>query len=230
MSYYTILTHQGAAAIANAQATGATVPFTHIALGDGAGAPVAPAQGATALVRQVARVPVSSVTQHAENPSWIIVEAVVPATIGGWTVREIGLLGGVGPGSPRLLAHGSFPETYKPVLETENASRDLNIRMVVEVSSAAAVTLTVDPSVAVATNQSIANALSAHRAQADPHPQYATGEQLVGHLAHADPHPQYLTEPEGDERYVRAGQLSTADALAALRGARALRYFHASGM
>ena len=44
--------------------------------------------------------------------------------------------------------------------------------MVIEVSSANAVSLTVDPSVAVATNQAIVNAMNAHLAAADPHPQY----------------------------------------------------------
>ena len=122
-------------------------------------------------MHEVVRVPVSSVTIHPDNSNWIVVEAVVLSTSGGYTVREIGLFGGAGPS---LIAHGNFPDTYKPILETENSARDLNIRMIVEVSSAAAVSLTVDPSVAVATNAGIAQAIAAHEAKIDPHPQYLT--------------------------------------------------------
>ncbi|MGZ4953580.1 MAG: phage tail protein [Methylobacter sp.] len=206
-AYYTILTNIGTAALANAQAAGTTVPFTHIALGDGNGSAVTPVPTRTALVHEVNRVPISSVTEHPTNANWIIVEAVVLSTVGGWTVREIGLYGGTGP---ILLAHGNFPDTYKPVLETENASRDLTIRMIVEVSSSAVVSLTVDPSVAVATNQSIANSMAAHLLAVDPHPQYLTKAEadafydalgiaaadVAAHLASSDPHPQYATDAD----------------------------------
>jgi phage-related tail fiber protein len=168
MSFYTILTNIGAAAIANAQASNTSVALTHIALGDGNGAPVLPTQAATTLTHEVHRVPITSITQDITNPNWLRIEAVVISTVGGWTIREIGLIGG----ADKLIAVGNFPETYKPVVETENASRDLTIRMVIEVSSAAVVSLTVDPSVAVATNQAIVNAVAAHVAAVDPHPQY----------------------------------------------------------
>jgi phage-related tail fiber protein len=173
MSFYTILTNIGAAALANAQAGNTVLELTHIALGDGNGVPVNPIQTAIALAREVHRVPITSITQDITNPNWLRVEAVVISTIGGWTIREIGLIGG----EDKLIAIGNFPETYKPVVETENASRDLTIRMVIEVSSAAVVSLTVDPSVAVATNQAIVNAVAAHVAAVDPHPQYMKAAQ-----------------------------------------------------
>ena len=172
-NFYTLLTAVGAAALVNAHANNATVSFTHIALGDGNGAPVVPTQAATALAREVHRVPISSVTQDEQNPNWLRVEAVVLATVGGWTIRELGLIGAGG----KLLAVGNFPETYKPIVETENASRDLTIRMVIEVTNAAVVSLTVDPSVAVATNQGIANAIAQHEAKPNPHPQYLTEQE-----------------------------------------------------
>lgn len=169
MSFYTLLTAIGAADFINAQAGGTTVPFTHLALGDGNGAAVIPLESMTALVHEVHRVPISSVTADVENPSWLVIEAVVPTTVGGWTVREIGLIGG-GAGN-KLLAIGNFPDTYKPLL-AEGSGRDLVVRMIVHVGNASVVQLTVDPSVALATNQSIANAVAAHEAKADPHAQY----------------------------------------------------------
>ena len=91
-TYYTLLTAVGAAALTNSLAAGTTVALTHLALGDGAGNPVTPTEAATALMREVHRVPITSVTADPENPSWLVIEAVVPSTVGGWTVRELGLI------------------------------------------------------------------------------------------------------------------------------------------
>lgn len=175
MTYYTLLTAIGAAEFINAQAGGTTVPFTHLALGDGNGAAVTPLESMASLVHEVHRVPISSVTADVNNPNWLVIEAVVPTAVGGWTVREIGLIGGGGPGG-KLLTIGNFPDTYKPLL-AEGSGRDLIVRMIVQVGNASVVQLTVDPSVALATNQSIANAVAAHEAKADPHAQYIKSSQ-----------------------------------------------------
>ena len=167
MSFYTLLTAQGAAILTNAYVAGTSVSFTHLALGDGNGLPVIPTEGMTTLVHEVHRVPLSAINVDANNPNWLVAEAVLPTTIGGWTIREVGLLDTAG----HLIAVGNFPDTYKPLL-AEGSGRDLLIRLIVETSNAAQVTLTVDPSVVLATNQAIVNAVAAHEAKADPHPQY----------------------------------------------------------
>jgi phage-related tail fiber protein len=174
-NFYTLLTAIGAAEHINAQAGGVLVPYTHLALGDGNGAATVPTESMSTLKREVHRVPVSSITVDTNNPNWLVIEAVVPTTVGGWTVREIGLVGGTGAGN-KLLAVGNFPDTYKPLLE-EGSGRDLVVRMIVQVGNASVVQLTVDPSVALATNQSIANAVAAHEAKADPHAQYIKTSQ-----------------------------------------------------
>ncbi len=179
-TYYTLLTAIGAAELVNSQAFGNTVPITHLAVGDGNGNPVVPIESMVGLVHEVHRVPVSSMTVDVDNPNWLIIEAVLPSTVGGWTIREIGLLGGSGAGN-KLLAVGNFPDTYKPLV-AEGAAKDLVIRMIIEVSSAAIVNLTVNSGVAVATTASVANAIAAHEGKADPHT-------------------QYLTQPRGDARY-----------------------------
>jgi len=149
-NFYTILTNIGAALHANAQVQQTTVPWTHMALGDGNGNPVVPQQTQTGLVREVHRLPITSLEQHPDNPNWIVVEAVVPSDVGGWTVRETALYGGTGGGS--CIAVGNYPATYKPVL-AEGAAREMVMRMVIEVSSVATVKLLIDPAVAIASRK-----------------------------------------------------------------------------
>lgn len=174
-TYYTLLTLIGAAAWVNAEVGGTDVPVSHLALGDGNGNPVTPTEAMTALVHEVHRVPITSVTADVANPNWLVFEAVIPAAVGGWTIREIGLIGGGGEGN-HLLSVGNFPATYKPVL-AEGAAKDLVIRMVIQVSNATVVQLTIDPSVVVATNQAITNAVAAHEAKAEAHAQYIKTSQ-----------------------------------------------------
>ena len=185
-TFYTLLTQIGAAALINAQGSNTTVALTHMALGDGNGAPMVPTESMTALKREVHRVPISSITQHVDNPSWLVIEAVVPTAIGGWTLREVGLIGGE---QASLLAVGNFPETYKPQL-AEGSGRDLVIRMVLQVSNSSVVQLTLDPSVVLATKQSIATAIAAHQAEADPHP-------------------TYMNQARADARYLRTLPMAT---------------------
>lgn len=185
MSYFTILTSAGAAAIAQAQANETHVPLRYFAIGDGGGVDVVPSAAQTELVNEVHRVQISSVTVHSTNPAWVVVEAAIPADVGGWTMREVGLISD----DDVLIAVGNFPSSYKPLL-AEGSARDLIVRMVIEVGSASIVNLTIDPSVVLATNQSVINAVFDHEQKADPHP-------------------QYLTQPEGDARYLQVLPLST---------------------
>lgn len=146
-NYYTILTRVGAALHANAQVNQTTVPWTHMRLGDGNGAPVTPAENQTGLVHQVHVLPITDIAVHPDNPNWVIAEAVVPSDVGGWTVRETAIYGG--PDGNTCIAVGNYPETYKPVL-AEGAGREMVMRMVVEISSVATVKLQIDPAVAIA--------------------------------------------------------------------------------
>lgn len=200
-TFYTLLTIQGGADFANAQAFKLHVPFTHLAVGDGGGQSVAPSETVRALVNETFRVGISSIAPDPDNPNWIIVEAVIPAQVGGWTIREIGLIGGLNqnnfaatPTTPgnKLLAYGNFPETYKPLL-AEGAAKDLSIRMIIQVANAALVSLTVDPSVVVATKKNIEQALAGHNADGNAH---ANRFAPKSHLADPEAHPD-LFAPKG---------------------------------
>ncbi len=168
-TYFCILTSVGAAKLANATALGQTLEFSQMALGDGGGSLPVPNQSQVALIGEVRRAPMNSVEIDSDNPTWIVCEQVIPAEVGGWTVRETGIYDIDGD----LVAVGNFPETYKPVLE-EGSGRTQTIRMVIQVSNAATVTLKIDPSVVLATREYVDLKDAAHAEATDPHPQYQT--------------------------------------------------------
>lgn len=162
--FYTLLTDSGQAKIANAVALGAQIEITQMAVGDGGGNPVTPDSRATALVNEVRRAPINAVQTDDDNPTWIVIEQVLPPDVGGWTIREVGVFDAAGD----LIATGNLPETYKPVL-AEGSSRTQTIRVVMEVSDTAAVTLKVDPSVVLATREYVDQQRQAHE-QSRNHP------------------------------------------------------------
>lgn len=193
-NFYTLLTSHGAALLTTAYYSGVPLSLSHLAVGDGNGQPVTPTEAMSALVREVHRVPLSSLNSDSANPNWLVAEAVLPSNVGGWTVREVGLLDANG----QLIAIGNFPDTYKPLL-AEGSGRDLLIRMIIETGNAESVALTVDPGVVLATSQTVINAVVAHEAKPDPHP-------------------QYLTEPDGDGRYIKTAEKGAAAGVAPLVG------------
>ncbi|WP_053089678.1 phage tail protein [Clostridium sporogenes] len=149
-NFYTILTTVGKAKIANASALGTKINLTTFVVGDSNGIYYNPTEDQTALRKEVWRGNISSIGIDKENPNWIVLETVIPSTDGGFMVREAGVLDVEG----NLIAIGKYPETYKPIV-SEGSAKDLYIRMILEVSNAASVTLKIDPSVVLATKKDI---------------------------------------------------------------------------
>ena len=145
-TYQTILTTYGATAIAAAIASGIAVPLAQMAVGDGAGNPTIPNAAQVSLVREVYRANVSAVAVDPLNPSHVIVEFTIPAASGGWTISEVGAFDVGG----NLIAVANFPQTYKTT-PADGMVRDLTIRLVLAVSSSAALTIGIDPSAVYAT-------------------------------------------------------------------------------
>lgn len=145
--YFTTLTHIGAALHANAQLQQTTVAWTHLVLGDGNGAEPVPNPAQTGVIREVDRLPISSIEPDPDNPSWIVIEAVIPADRGGYVVRETALMGGANGAS--CIAVGNYPSATKPLL-SDGAGSELVIRIVVEIAHTATVTLKIDPAVVIA--------------------------------------------------------------------------------
>lgn len=146
--FFALLTNIGAAKLANATALGTRLDITQMAVGDGGGALPTPNPAQTQLVNEQRRAALNMLTIDPINTSQIIAEQVIPETEGGWWIREIGLLDKDGD----LIAIANCAETYKPQLQ-EGSGRTQTIRMILIVSSTAAVTLKIDPSVVLVTRK-----------------------------------------------------------------------------
>ncbi len=177
-TYYSLLTNIGASAMAVAATNGTPVTLTEVALGDGNGVVPLPHVGTTELVNEVYRAGINSITQHPENPSWYVVELVIPPEIGGFAIREWR----VDDDQGNAIFVGNTAPEVKPVLP-DGMTRDSIYRLIVETSNAATVQLIVDPNIVMATHQHVANAIAEHEAKPDPHPQYVRDDDLVAHLA-----------------------------------------------
>lgn len=146
--YGTLITNIGLAKIANAQVTQSKVGLENIALGDGNGAHYVPTQNQTALVNEVWRGPVVDVSIDPKNNNRITVKAVIPVTVGGFTIREIGVFDNEG----FLIAVGQYPEKYKPQL-IEGVAEETIIHFVIETNNANVVKLNIDPTVIIASQE-----------------------------------------------------------------------------
>ena len=176
--YYAVLTNVGAAKLANATALGAQVEITQMAVGDGNGVLPTPNPAQTALVHELRRKPLNSLSIDPNNANQIIAEQVIPEDEGGWWIREIGLFDKDGD----MIAVANCAETYKPQLQ-EGSGRVQVVRMILIVSSTAAVTLKIDPSVVLATRKYVDDQIIQVKSYVD--------QKMAAHVAAADPHKQY---------------------------------------
>lgn len=148
VTYYAILTAVGAAKLANAAALGTTLQITQMAVGDGGGNVPVPDANRTTLVNEVRRAPLNQLKIDPSNAAQIIAEQVIPETVGGWWIREIGLVDNTGA----LIAIANCAPSYKPQL-AEGSGRTQTVRMVLIVNNTGSVELKIDPSVVLATRE-----------------------------------------------------------------------------
>ncbi|ECI5564054.1 phage tail protein [Salmonella enterica subsp. enterica] len=155
--FYTLLTDRGMAKIASALADKKQIHLQKMAVGDGGGQYYEPTTSQTTLRHEVWRGDMNTLTVAPNNPNWLIAELVLPEEVGGWYVREVGVFDADG----ELIAIGKFPESYKPLLPG-GCGKQVCIRLIMEVSNTTAVTLTVDPSIVLATRDYVDARLDEH--------------------------------------------------------------------
>lgn len=160
--FISTLTHLGQEKIAQAIVSGELVGITAMAVGDGGGQAQNGTDTAVGLVNEVYRSQLNSLTIVDAGKNVIQAEMIIPAQAGGFTIREAALFDDEGG----CLVVAGIPETYKPLPE-EGAGRHQVIRILLAVSSVAAVKLVNDPSVILATADSVLKAKNDAKDYAD---------------------------------------------------------------
>jgi len=185
VNYFSLLTVTGQAKIAAAlQPGGPPLTITHIALGDGGGAAVVPSVHRAELINETHRQPVSVVEPDPNDPTQVRIQSVIPPSVGGFFIREIGLVDVDGD----LVVYGNHPETAKPVLASGGGS-ELVIRTHFAVASTDAVTILIDPSIVNATQDWVQQTIAAYTppiSQVIDLQSALDGKADVGHTHHAD--------------------------------------------
>ncbi len=156
--FKTIITDYGKQRLIAAMSPGGTkLTLTQMAVGDGGGNPTTPDTTSTALVNEVWRAAVNSVTVDKKHPNTIVVDLLIPANVGGFWVREAGLYDEFN----KLVAICSLPASEKPLLE-QGSGRAQTVRMTLIVSDTSIVNITIDSTTIMATNEYVDNSLEEH--------------------------------------------------------------------
>ena len=142
--YYNVTTNLGDAEIANAIVANTKLNITHIAFGDGNGSVPTPTKTRTSLVREVHRQAVTKYERHATNANWIVIETIIPSDIGGFTIREMGIIA-----NGKLISHGSHAP-FEKVADPSGVS-EYRLRFTQNVTDGSVVELTLDESLIYAT-------------------------------------------------------------------------------
>lgn len=215
-TYRSIHTLHGLAAMAASEATGQPINITHMAVGDGNGNAVDVNEAMTGLVRERYRGTINRVYADPVRPNKYTAELVIPASIGGFTQRELGLFDADG----NLFVVGNLPASVKPAAG-EGAFADTVVRFDFLTSNAAVVTLHVDPNVAVATQSWVVNNIT----MATLIPGGTTGQVAVkasnadGDIVWRDPDAQNFTIDTIEEKQELVdGQLVVTLAVCTTRG------------
>ncbi|NCG50837.1 phage tail protein [Serratia fonticola] len=175
--YKAILTTAGAAKIAAASAGGKPLKIDRLAVGDGNGKLPTPSPAQTKLINERYRAALNSLTVDKAAPDRLIAELIIPASVGGFWLREMGLYDADGV----LIAVSNMAESYKPKLE-EGSGRTQTLRMVLIVSHTEAITLIVSGDMVTATRDFVAAAIDDH-ARSRNHPDATTAAKGVVQLS-----------------------------------------------
>lgn len=147
--YFAILTNKGTEKLAQYLQSGEKLTISWVVVGDGNGSIPMPDPGRTALVHEVWRGP-AQVTGDLVNKNVIKATSVIPTDVGGWNVREIGLIDQDG----ELFAIANAPG-YPKISIADGINNDMCVGMRVAVSNQAGVNIKVDGTVIIATIQDI---------------------------------------------------------------------------
>lgn len=109
--YYSIITNRGKELEAEALASGRLIVLTHFVVGDSNGKQVKPEPAQIRLINETYRGDIAELVVSPEQSTQLMAKIVLPTGIGGFTVREVGLMTDAG----ELYAVANCPSIDKPV-------------------------------------------------------------------------------------------------------------------
>lgn len=109
--YYSIITNRGKELEAEALASGRLIVLTHFVVGDSNGKQVKPDPAQIRLINETYRGDIAELVVSPEQSTQLMAKIVLPTGIGGFTVREVGLMTDAG----ELYAVANCPSIDKPV-------------------------------------------------------------------------------------------------------------------
>lgn len=109
--YYSIITNRGKELEAEALASGRLIVLTHFVVGDSNGKQVKPDPSQIRLINETYRGDIAELVVSPEQSTQLMAKIVLPTGIGGFTVREVGLMTDAG----ELYAVANCPSIDKPV-------------------------------------------------------------------------------------------------------------------
>ncbi|UUW16478.1 phage tail-collar fiber domain-containing protein [Serratia ureilytica] len=177
--YKAIITTAGAAKIAAASAGGTQLKIVSMAVGDGNGMLPTPNPAQTKLVNEKYRAVLNGLTIDKALKNHILAEMIIPANVGGWWLREMGLYDEAGT----LIAVSNMAESYKPKLE-EGSGRTQTLRMILIVSSTEAIQVIAGGDTVLATKDYVTDAITAHEKTRN-HPDASTTAKGLVQLSSA---------------------------------------------
>lgn len=152
--YGTVITAIGSAKIAACILNGTKLNITHIAVGDGGGGYYKPTTDQVDLKNECWRGEIARSEIDAANPNMINVMGVVPAEVGGFTIREAALIDEDGD----KIAICNTPDAQKVAI-TDGVSFPIRIVMHILVTDASAVQVTVNPSLDTVSREEMENSI-----------------------------------------------------------------------
>ncbi|MDD2853807.1 MAG: phage tail protein [Desulfuromonadaceae bacterium] len=150
------LTAAGEAEFVNAVVEERTVDITQMVLGDANGAWYEVTGAEEALLNECDRIPLLAITNALGHPNRIICDAPLPVDVGGFTLREFGLLSSTGV----LLAIGMHQIIELPAPGGPTVF-DIVIRGMLDVLASDVVNMVIDPYVVTATRAYVDDAVDA---------------------------------------------------------------------
>lgn len=150
--YGTLITEIGLAKITQAFTNDYKLELSNFVVGDGGGHYYKPTDTMTQLKNQVWMGSITSATINEENPNRLEILAIIGGEVGGFIIREMGILDSDGD----LIAICNVPDTPK-ILITSGVLTELQIIMHIETSNVDNIQITTDSSVMIATKVDIEN-------------------------------------------------------------------------